>query len=51
MLQWTKIYSMSRGKHTVYAKVLTMDRYYPGRMKVIYGEVSPAEAVKSVEQA
>ena len=43
--------SHTMAKNTVYANVLTMDRYYPGLMKVIYGEVSPAEAVKSVEQA
>jgi hypothetical protein len=34
----------------VYANVLTMDRYLPGIMQVIYAKVSPEEAVKAVEQ-
>jgi hypothetical protein len=34
----------------VYANVLMMDRYLPGLMSVIYGNVAPAEAVAKVEE-
>ena len=33
----------------VYANVLMMDRYLPGLMSVIYGNVAPAEAVAKAE--
>jgi hypothetical protein len=33
----------------VYANVLTMHRYLPGIMRVIYGNVSPAEATAEIE--
>ena len=33
----------------VYANVLTMDRYLPGIMTIIYGDASPAEAIAQVE--
>jgi hypothetical protein len=33
----------------VYANVLTMDRYLPGIMTVIYGSASPAEAIAEIE--
>ena len=33
----------------VYANVLTMDRYLPGIMSVLYGDVSPAEAIAQIE--
>ena len=33
----------------VYANVMMMDRYLPGIMSVIYGDVAPAEAVARVE--
>lgn len=36
-------------KQLVYTNVLTMDRYLPGIMSVIYGNVSPREAVAQVE--
>lgn len=36
-------------KQLVYANVLTMDKYLPGIMKVIYGEVSPQEAIAQIE--
>jgi hypothetical protein len=36
-------------EHLVYANVLTMDRYFPGIMQVNYGDISPAEAIASVE--
>jgi len=36
-------------KPLVYANVLMMDRYLPGIMSVIYGNVSPAEAVAKAE--
>jgi hypothetical protein len=35
----------------VYTNVLMMDRYLPGIMSVIYGGVSPADAVAQVEQS
>lgn len=37
-------------KPLVYASVLMMDRYLPGIMSVIYGGVSPAEAVARAEE-
>jgi len=33
----------------VYANVFTMDRYLPGIMAVIYGDMPPAEAVAQIE--
>ena len=36
-------------RHLMYANVLTMDRYFPGLMRVLYGGISPAEAVGEVE--
>ncbi len=36
-------------KTLVYTNVLMMDRYYPGIMSVLYGGVSPADAVAKVE--
>lgn len=36
-------------KHAIYPAAQTMDRYMPGFMGVIYGDKSPAEAVKDVE--
>jgi tellurite resistance protein len=36
-------------KQIVYANVLTMDKYLPGILKVIYGEVNPAAAIAQVE--
>jgi hypothetical protein len=36
-------------KHAVYANVLTMDRYLPGIMSVLYSDVSPADAIAKVE--
>ena len=36
-------------KQLAYANVLTMDRYLPGIMAVIYGDVPPAEAVAQIE--
>jgi hypothetical protein len=34
----------------VYANVLMMDRYLPGIMQVLYGNVSPADAVAEAER-
>jgi hypothetical protein len=34
----------------VYANVVSMDRYLPGIMKVLYGHLSPAEAVAELER-
>ncbi len=36
-------------KHAIYPAVLTMDRYMPGLMSVIYGQRTPAEAIQDVE--
>jgi hypothetical protein len=36
-------------RHLVYAGVLTMDRYLPGIMAVIYGGQDPAQAVAQIE--
>ncbi len=36
-------------KNMVYANVLTMDRYLPGIMKVLYADLAPAEAIEMVE--
>ncbi|RLC80351.1 MAG: hypothetical protein DRJ03_21855 [Chloroflexi bacterium] len=36
-------------KNLVYANVLTMDLYLPGIMSVLYGDVSPAQAITQVE--
>ena len=37
-------------KNLVYANVLTMDRYLPGVMSIIYGDVSPAQAIAQMEE-
>ncbi len=36
-------------KQLVYANVFTFDRYLPGVMAVIYGNVSPVDAINQVE--
>jgi hypothetical protein len=36
-------------QHAIYPAVQTMDRYLPGLMNVLYGGVSPAEAVAEIE--
>lgn len=36
-------------RHLVYANVLTMNRYLPGIMKVLYAGAAPAEAVAEIE--
>jgi len=36
-------------KNLVYANVLTMDLYLPGIMSILYGDVSPAQAITQVE--
>jgi hypothetical protein len=37
-------------KKMVYANVMSMDRYLPGIMSVIYGGASPADALAHIEQ-
>jgi hypothetical protein len=37
--------------HIVYANVFTMDKYFPGFMKVIYSGQAPEEAVEEVENS
>lgn len=41
--------SVSLVKNAVYMNVLMMDRYLPGIMAVLYGGVSPAEAIAQLE--
>ena len=36
-------------RNAVYAAVLTLDRYQPGIMQVVYGNVDPDEAVERIE--
>jgi hypothetical protein len=36
-------------QHTIYPAVLTMDRYLPGLMSVIYGGRTPFEAIEEIE--
>ncbi len=36
-------------RHAVYANVLTMDKYFPGLMRVIYAGIEPASAIEEVE--
>jgi len=36
-------------RHMIYANVLTMDKYFPGLMRVLYAGISPADAVNEVE--
>jgi hypothetical protein len=38
-------------RNLIYANVLTMDRYLPGLMRVIYGGASGEEAIREVEGA
>ena len=36
-------------KQLLYANVMTMNRYLPGIMSVLYGNVSPADAIAEIE--
>lgn len=36
-------------RHLIYANVLTMDKYLPGLLRVLYGELTPLEALTEVE--
>ncbi len=36
-------------KQVVYTNVMTMDKYHPAIISVIYSEVSPEDAIKEVE--
>jgi hypothetical protein len=36
-------------RHLIYANVLTMDKYFPGLMRVLYAGIPPADAVNEVE--
>ena len=36
-------------RHLIFANVLTMDKYFSGIMRVIYGGISPLEALEEVE--
>ncbi len=37
-------------ENLVNINVITVDRYFPGMMKVIYGGISPEEAIRTVEE-
>ncbi len=36
-------------RHLVYANVLTIDKYFPGLMRVIYAGIAPSDAINEVE--
>ncbi len=38
-------------RHMVYANVLTMDKYFPGLMRVLYAGIAPLDAIEEVEGA
>ncbi len=38
-------------RHLVYANVLTMDKYFPGLMRVLYAGIDPVNAIEEVEGA
>ncbi len=38
-------------RHLVYANVLTMDKYFPGLMRVLYAGINPVNAIEEVEGA
>jgi len=37
-------------RHTIYPAVLTLDRYIPGLLSVIYGGMTPFEAIEDIEK-
>ncbi len=38
-------------RHMIYANVLTMDKYFPGLMRVLYAGIAPLNAIEEVEGA
>lgn len=38
-------------RHLIYANVLTLDKYFPGLMRLLYAGISPADAVAEVEES
>ncbi len=38
-------------RNTIYPAVHLMNRYFPGLMRVVYGAVSPAEAIAGIEES
>ncbi|HEY1017066.1 MAG TPA: YbjN domain-containing protein [Herpetosiphonaceae bacterium] len=46
-----ELLTMSLIRNHIYPAVHLMDRYLPGLMRVIYGNVSPEEAVGEIEKA
>ncbi len=38
-------------RHMAYANVLTMDKYFPGLMRVLYAGINPVSAIEEVEGA
>ncbi len=36
-------------RHLIYANVLTMDKYFPGLMRVLYAGIDPITAIEEVE--
>lgn len=37
-------------QHVIYLNVLTMDRYFPGLMRVLYAGIIPQQAIEEVEE-
>lgn len=37
-------------RHLVYANVLTIDKYFPGLMRVLYAGIAPQDAITEVEE-
>jgi hypothetical protein len=38
-------------RHMIYANVLTMDKYFPGLMRVLYAGIDPVTAIEEIEGA
>lgn len=36
-------------RHIIYANVSTADKYFPGVMRILYGDIAPQQAVEEVE--
>jgi hypothetical protein len=42
-------FSEPLARHMIYANVLTMDKYFPGLMRVLYAGINPVSAIEEVE--
>ncbi|MBC7261328.1 MAG: YbjN domain-containing protein [Chloroflexi bacterium] len=38
-------------RNMVYANLMMMDKYLPGIMKVVYGDIAPADAIAQIEKS